>query len=400
MIKRKIQRIKKKSAESYVDVIVGFLLIILLFVFTINTFSTLFMKQDLDYVAKELAKTAAACGYCGRDVDFGSPDACVDETSKNALGKKLDKLLSDRALSKDRIRITWSVDDDASWFVDNEDVQWEYDPLSPGTLDVSRKAATNRKVQYGNKLRVTVEYDFSITGVGSDIFNGRKSASYAALSQVYWKTSPDESYDIDTFSESAFSYAGFPNSDDKLAQNLSAAVGVGRDTHYNPTLNIHTLPLPSGDDTGDGGGALGTETTRATYCVIQVIDYCYNKDNGDGIFDYSMQEDDTSKWTLFSSEEKGGFCKVDTYYRIISTSKNSESDYTTTIFKDTVKLKKAISEYPSSVLNSIPKNKIIINAMALNSDFDTNNQPERNAKWACVRAKEIFGNPPEVLYED
>lgn len=183
---KKLKCIKGKRAESYTDIVVGFIVITLLFVFIINTFSILFQKQDLDYISKELAKTAASVGYCGRDVNFQeNPNAAVDDMEGNALGQKLDELLKERSIPRDKIRITWSCEP-GGWFIDDEDLSECFDPKT-SAVDTARNAATNRKVQYGMRLTVTVDYAYETKGVGADIYNGKKTSTYSALSQVYWK---------------------------------------------------------------------------------------------------------------------------------------------------------------------------------------------------------------------
>lgn len=182
----RLKCIKNKRAESYIDIIVGVIVITLLFVFIINTFSILFQKQDLDYISKELAKTAASVGYCGRDVNFQeNPNADVDDMEGNALGRKLDELLKERSIPKNQIRITWSCEP-GGWFIDDEDLADCIDPKT-SIVDTARKASTNRKVQYGMRLTVTIDYAYQTSGVGSDIYNGKKTSTYSALSQVYWK---------------------------------------------------------------------------------------------------------------------------------------------------------------------------------------------------------------------
>ena len=358
--------------------VIGFLVITLLFVFFINTFSVLFMKQDLDYIAKELVKTAAELGYCGRDVDFGASNPHITDKDDDPLARRFDELLSQRSLEKNKIKITWSVDDDSSWFLDDDTVGKQYDPLTSGVLDTNRNASTNRKVQYGSRLNATVEYDFSSSGIGSDIFSGRRQSSYSALSQVYW-SEEDLDYDLDTFDEGhiiGFGSVGFPNHDNELTKLPT----TGTDTKWNPDMEFIFA--------GKG----------YSYVVFQVIDYCYNVDNNKGLFNFSMDlspdSDASSGYKLYDSEIRDN-CKIDTYYSVVWCDDSLLSGaYFIDPFTRTVRLKKRVSQYSQELLNSLPEKKVVLRAIAMVSDSPRDQQPENNAKWACIKAKQILGDPP------
>lgn len=167
----KINQLKNKKGNIYLDTVIGFLVLTLMFVFILNTFTVVFNKQDIDYFSKEMAKIASVEGMVDKDIDFTTtPGAKFDN---EAIEKRFEKLLGDTGFDKNKLSIKWEVDDSS-----------RFNPSA--TTETER-----RKVQYGEPLKVILTYDVEVTGVGSSAFNGNKTSSYTALSQIYWKATSE-----------------------------------------------------------------------------------------------------------------------------------------------------------------------------------------------------------------
>lgn len=167
----KLKSLKNKKGNIYLDTVVGFLVLTLMFVFILNTFTVIFNKQDIDYFSKEMAKIASVEGVIDKNIDFSvTPDATFDNS---AIQLRFEKLLKDTGFDKNKLKITWNADDDSRFAPD------------------SGSDTEKRKIQYGEPLEVILTYDVEVTGVGASAFNGNKSSSYTALSQIYWKSNSE-----------------------------------------------------------------------------------------------------------------------------------------------------------------------------------------------------------------
>ena len=57
-----IHILKSQKAEGYIDTVVGVLCVMMLLILSINTFSFLALKQDMDPMAKEVLQAATFDG--------------------------------------------------------------------------------------------------------------------------------------------------------------------------------------------------------------------------------------------------------------------------------------------------------------------------------------------------
>lgn len=165
----KIKKLKNKKGEIYLDTVIGFIILTLMFVFIVNTFTVIFNKQDIDYFSKEMAKIASVEGMIDKNIDFTSnPGATFDN---DAIQKRFEDLLKDTGFDKNKLKVSWDATNDS---------RFDYDAATE---------AERRKIQYGEQLTVYLTYDIEVSGVGAAAFNGNKTSSYSALSQIYWKAS-------------------------------------------------------------------------------------------------------------------------------------------------------------------------------------------------------------------
>lgn len=61
--------IKNRKGEGYIDTAVGVVCAMMVIVLALNVFSFLTLKQDLDYINKELTKTVCFYGKTGTEVN-------------------------------------------------------------------------------------------------------------------------------------------------------------------------------------------------------------------------------------------------------------------------------------------------------------------------------------------
>lgn len=69
-----IKRIFSKRGEGYVDIVVSVLAVCMLMVISLNVFSFLKIKQDLDYMANEMVISASTAGKTIQDPDLRYQD--------------------------------------------------------------------------------------------------------------------------------------------------------------------------------------------------------------------------------------------------------------------------------------------------------------------------------------
>ncbi len=136
---RKILRCKR--GESYIDTVISFLVIIMVVVFALNVYSFLTLKSDMDYFAQEMVKAATVAG----------------RTDSSSIQDRLDELSEELG------------------FVPK--VGWEGTDFIKGT----------QKVQYGHTIRVTIEYESELVGMGVLNVPITLQATYSGLSQKYQK---------------------------------------------------------------------------------------------------------------------------------------------------------------------------------------------------------------------
>ncbi len=132
--------LKSKRGDGYIDVVVGVLVSMMLIVLSLNVFSFLTVKQDMDYFAKEMIYSASAYGKTTGEVNNRNTEL-VAETSLNPT-------------------ITWQT----TYF-----------------------NATAKTVQLGNTITVTLTYSTYVKGFGAFKIPITLTAKHSGLSQKYWK---------------------------------------------------------------------------------------------------------------------------------------------------------------------------------------------------------------------
>ena len=68
--------IKNRKGEGYIDTAVGVVCAMMVIVLALNVFSFLTLKQDLDYINKELTKTVCFYGKTGTEVNERYEELC------------------------------------------------------------------------------------------------------------------------------------------------------------------------------------------------------------------------------------------------------------------------------------------------------------------------------------
>jgi hypothetical protein len=132
--------IQSKRGEGYIDVVVGILVSMMILVLALNVFSFLTIKQDMDYFAKEMIFAASAYGRTNEEADT-----------------RYNELLAETGIEP---AVTW----EASYFNDSD-----------------------KTVQYGNTIAVTLTYHTYVKGLGVFKIPITLTAKHSGLSQKYWK---------------------------------------------------------------------------------------------------------------------------------------------------------------------------------------------------------------------
>lgn len=135
-----ITALKNNRGDGYIDIVIAVLISMMVLVLSLNVFSFLTVKQDMDYFAKEMLDTATSNGSVRIDTS-----------------KRYNELCLDTGLSPD---ISWDAD---------------FYNLSDGT------------VQLGDTITVTVTYKTFLKGFGSIKIPITLTARQSGLSQKYWK---------------------------------------------------------------------------------------------------------------------------------------------------------------------------------------------------------------------
>lgn len=133
--------LSSRRAEGYIDTVVSVMIMMMLIVLSINVFSFLTAKQDLDYCAREMVESAAVNGNVYSDNTYNRYFELCDEVGFYP-------------------EFYWTAD--------------YYDGYYG-------------RVQYGESIRVTVEYTKYLEGFGVFRIPVTMRATYSSLSQVYWK---------------------------------------------------------------------------------------------------------------------------------------------------------------------------------------------------------------------
>ena len=135
-----IRILKSKRGEGYIDVIVSVLVSMMLLVLTLNVFTFLTIKQDMDYFAKEMIVSATTYGKTTGEVTT-----------------RYSELIAETGLPP---TITWQ----AIYF-----------------------NASAKTVQYGDTITVTLTYQTYVKGFGVFKIPITLIAKHSGLSAKYWK---------------------------------------------------------------------------------------------------------------------------------------------------------------------------------------------------------------------
>lgn len=133
--------LSNKRAEGYIDTVVLVVASMMVIVLALNVFSFLTLKQDMEYFAKELIDTATIYGRTGTEVTQRYQELCTE------LGF--------------RPMMNFS-----------------------GTEYFNTSAKT---VQLGDTIKVTIQYQTHVKGLGVFQIPVTLHASHSGLSQKYWK---------------------------------------------------------------------------------------------------------------------------------------------------------------------------------------------------------------------
>lgn len=135
-----IHILKSQKAEGYIDTVVGVLCVTMLLILSINTFSFLALKQDMDHMAKEVLQAATFEG-------------------------RTDGLAQDRLAE---LEVETGISPELSW--------------SAQYYDLSQT-----KVQIGETMKVVLVYRTAFKGFGALSIPLTLQASSSGISQKYWK---------------------------------------------------------------------------------------------------------------------------------------------------------------------------------------------------------------------
>lgn len=130
--------LRNKHGEGYIDTAVSVIVIMMLIALALDVFSFLTLKQDMDYFAREMVKSAAVHG-------------------------------------------TYSSSEVYDRYYDLGDEVGFYPSFSWKTN------YNNGRVQYGEPIEITLTYKTSLSGFGILKIPITLTASYSGLSQKYWK---------------------------------------------------------------------------------------------------------------------------------------------------------------------------------------------------------------------
>lgn len=139
-MKRIINILKNNRAEGYIDTVISILVSTMVIVFALNVFSFLTIKQDMDYFAKEMIEAAT-----------------VNGTTTGKTSDRYYELAEETGLTPA--------------------CYWE----------AAYYNTSNRLVQLGDAITVTLEYETYLKGFGIFQIPVTLKAKHSGLSQKYWK---------------------------------------------------------------------------------------------------------------------------------------------------------------------------------------------------------------------
>lgn len=149
---RQIEKTKydKRGEGGYVGVCIAIVVFVACIVLTMNVFSIIVAKSNLDVIADELIQTATYSG------EFG-----------DRFGNKDEELLEQ--------------------YQSEEDSGEPYYELSYGGTDGTYVYNPTKRVQLGHEMYVTVEKEMYLMGMGQFRFPIKIGVTRSGLSEVYWK---------------------------------------------------------------------------------------------------------------------------------------------------------------------------------------------------------------------
>ena len=134
------KRLLSRKAEGYIDICVGIIVLLSVLVLTLNIYSFLTLKQDMDEITEQLIEVATTNGCFG------------DEFNDRAAALKEQFFDFDVAVSAD------------SWY-----------------------NASYKRVQLGKTMKVTISVHTKLIGVGVVEIPITATSTRSGLSQHYWK---------------------------------------------------------------------------------------------------------------------------------------------------------------------------------------------------------------------
>lgn len=129
-----------RKGEGYIDICIGIVALLSILVLTLNIYSFLTLKQDLDEVSEQLIEVAAYTGCFGDD-------------------------FNERA----------------------DSLREQYFDFDVNTEADSYYNAAYKKVQLGNTMRVTVTVHSTLVGVGVVSIPITATSTRSGISEHYWK---------------------------------------------------------------------------------------------------------------------------------------------------------------------------------------------------------------------
>lgn len=135
-----MKKLLNKKGEGYIDICVGIIALLSVLVLTLNLYSFLTLKQDLDEISEQLIETATYSGCFG------------DEFNQRA----------------DSLR--------------NQLFDFEVETSADSYYNASYK-----RVQLGNTMKVTVKVHTKIVGIGIVNIPVTCTSTRSGISERYWK---------------------------------------------------------------------------------------------------------------------------------------------------------------------------------------------------------------------
>ena len=134
------KKLLSRKAEGYIDICVGIIVLLSVLVLTLNIYSFLTLKQDMDEITEQLIEVATSSGCFGDE--FNDRAAALKEQFFD-------------------FNVTVSAD---SWY-----------------------NASYKRVQLGGTMRVTITVHTTLRGVGAVTIPITATSTRSGFSEHYWK---------------------------------------------------------------------------------------------------------------------------------------------------------------------------------------------------------------------